>query len=103
MPAIRSDVSLRIGNSFGYFTQGILFVGWTPASLPTAWDGTLLVLPAFTFPVVSIPAPRADIAVIMPCGPSLIGLGIYLQAIEVDPGASRGVSFTPGLLQLVGT
>jgi hypothetical protein len=34
----------------------------------------------------------------VPPDPSLYFLDIYLQAIELDPFASKGLSFTPGLL-----
>jgi hypothetical protein len=33
----------------------------------------------------------------------LCGLSIYLQALEIDAGASRGVSFTPGLQLVLGS
>jgi hypothetical protein len=103
LPAICSTIELRIGNSFGHFTQGALFVGSSSASLPTGWDGTLLVLPLLAFPVVAIPSGGSSSPVTIVCDPSLIGVGAYLQVLEVDPGASRGVSFTPGLLLVVGT
>ncbi len=33
---------------------------------------------------------------------ALCGLRIYVQALQVDPGAAKGVSFTPGLDLLLG-
>jgi hypothetical protein len=34
---------------------------------------------------------------------NLCGFTVDLQAIEADPGAAKGVSFTPGLELLLGT
>jgi len=36
------------------------------------------------------------------CDSQFAGLAIYLQVLEVDPGASQGVSFTPGLQLVLG-
>jgi hypothetical protein len=36
------------------------------------------------------------------CDSQFAGLSIYMQALEADPAASQGVSFTPGLLLVHG-
>ena len=38
----------------------------------------------------------------IPDDPALCGVTIDLQAIEGDPGAAKGVSFTPGLELVLG-
>jgi hypothetical protein len=37
-----------------------------------------------------------------PNDPALLGVASDLQAIEADPGATRGVSFTAGLELVIG-
>jgi hypothetical protein len=69
---------------------------------PTVYDGHLLVVPAnvllFTLPPGGLVIPGA-----LPCDGALCGSAILLQALEADPGASRGVSFTPGLRLILGS
>jgi len=54
------------------------------------------VRPAFVSNVV-VPPAGLSISAPIPCDDSLCGLTLYVQVVEMDPGASRGVSFTPGL------
>ena len=61
--------------------------------MPTGWDGTLLVTPSWVA-AVAFPISGVAIPVAIPCDSSLCGFPIYLQALEIDPGASKGVSFT---------
>ena len=39
---------------------------------------------------------------VLPDDPLLSGFVVYLQAIELDAGASDGLSFTPGLAAQLG-
>ena len=89
-------LTLTIGNSAGVNTTGFLYTGIQPASIPTNLGGTLLVSPLFTLPL-SIPAPSLSMTGSIPNSSSLYCTSIYLQALELDSGASKGVSFTPGL------
>jgi hypothetical protein len=56
----------------------------------------LFVLPSFVLPF-TLPASGAGVPYSVLCGDEFCGLGLFLQVLEVDPGASRGVSFTPPL------
>jgi hypothetical protein len=95
-PAIGTTITLSIGNSLGANTAGFLAIGVTQASLSTGFGGTLLLLP---ISIVPIPIPAAGLSVpgTIPDYESLCGLAVFLQVMEIDGGASKGVSFTPGL------
>jgi hypothetical protein len=56
--------------------------------------------------IVTIPIPAAGLSVPGPIpkgDASWCGLAVFLQVMEVDAGASKGVSFTPGLELDLGT
>jgi hypothetical protein len=95
-PSLGSTITLSIGNSLGANTTGFLAIGLTQASLSTAFGGTLLLLP---ISIVTIPIPAAGLSVpgAIPNDERLCGLAVFLQVMEIDAGASKGVSFTPGL------
>jgi hypothetical protein len=95
-PIICEPTTFKIGNSLGAATTGLLVVGLAPASLPTEFDGTLNVLPAF---VVPMPVPAAGLTtnIDTPCDSTLCGLSAYVQVLEFDAGASKGLSFTTGV------
>ena len=94
-PVLGSALTLDLGNSLGVTTTGLLFIGFQRASLPTAWGGDLLVLPAFAIWMV-VPASGASFDGTLPNNPSLCNLTIDLQTFEADPGAASGISFTRG-------
>jgi hypothetical protein len=79
----------------------VLFAGLSEASLPTSWDGTLLVLPSWIIPI-SLPSFGFSTFVCVPCDASVCGVEVNMQALEADPGATKGVSFTPGLKLVLG-
>lgn len=90
-------VTLQLDNSLGATTPGVLFIGLSSANIPSGKDGTILVSPLVILPL-SIPAGGATLTGTIPPDPSLYFLDIDLQAIELDPFASKGLSFTAGLL-----
>ena len=100
-PVLDSTLSLDLDNSYGIATVGLLFVGVQRAELPTSWGGELLVAPTLTS-WISLPPGITTIAGSIPNDPSLCQLAIDLQAFEADPGAAKGVSFTPGLELILG-
>lgn len=100
-PLLGTTMDLTITNSQGAATRGVLILGRTVASLPTAWDGTVLVLPE-QLVSVGIPDHGLTLPVTVPCDESLSGSTVYLQGLEQDTGASKGVSFTPGLALTLG-
>ncbi|MEW6741477.1 MAG: hypothetical protein AB1486_01860 [Planctomycetota bacterium] len=101
-PALCFPLSLTICNSFGLPTTAFLFLGLSPADIPTPWDGRLLVRPDWVRRLY-LPAGGASLPGDLPCDPAFCGLHVYLQVLELDPGASRGVSFTPGLELVFGS
>jgi hypothetical protein len=95
-PVVGETVVLRIGNSRGALTSGLLFLSLQEAAIPTPLGGTLLVVP-FAEQLVPVPANGLGLPFQVPGGPQNCGLEVYLQIIELDPGASAGVSFSRGL------
>jgi hypothetical protein len=86
----------RRKGSSGATTSAAIIVGFSPASIPTAVGGTLLVVPSYVVPS-TLPVGGASLPYPVLCGDEFCGLALYLQVLEVDPGASQGVSFTEGL------
>src|SRR5262249_61536429 len=100
-PQYGATVDISFENSWGFWNVGMLLLGFQQTSLLTAKDGTLLVDFVDVMPLALNPAGtivRGDI----PFDASLCGLEIDLQGIELDPGASKGVAFTPGLQLMIG-
>jgi hypothetical protein len=95
-PAIGTSVSLTIDNSAGVATPGLILVGVSQAFIPTNKGGTLLVDPLLFVPI-SLPAGSLTITGSIRNDPSLCGINVDLQALELDAGASNGLSFTAGL------
>lgn len=100
-PVLGSTLSLDLENSYGIATVGLLFVGLQRAEIPTSWIGELLVAPTLTF-WIPLPAGTTTLTGSIPNDPSLCQVAVDLQAIEADPGAAKGVSFTPGLELILG-
>ena len=101
-PVLGSTLTLDLDNSYGASTTtGLLFLGFQRASLPTAWGGNLLVKPTFAIWIV-VPASGVSITSTLPNDPSLCDFAVEIQVLEIDPGAVKGVSFTPGLELVLG-
>src|SRR5262249_7562287 len=79
-------------------TTGIVLLGSSAANLPTPFGGTVLVLPQMVR-MLAIPADPylGKLEGQLPKDPAYAGLQLDMQVIEIDPAASRGYSFTPGL------
>jgi hypothetical protein len=95
-PVVGKSLKLNLDNSAGVKTAGLLVLGFSEASIKTGKGGTLLVTP-FDFIPLSLPAGGLTLSGKVPDDPSLYGLDLYLQALELDGGASKGISFTRGL------
>jgi hypothetical protein len=100
-PYLCDVMQIDIGNSFGLDTDAVLFAGTTRADLPTAWGGTLLLLPLRAVPL-ELPANGLRPPIHIPCDVAFVGAPIDLQVLELDQGASLGVSFSRGLELTVG-
>ena len=95
-PGIGESFSIALSDSCTTPTTALLFLGFAQISIPTNKGGTLLVVPAFTIPL-AVPTSGVTLTGAIPDDSALIGLQLDAQAIETDAGASKGVSFTPGL------
>ncbi len=95
-PVIGTSPILVIGNSNPMPTNGLLFIGLSTANQPTGWGGNLLVNPVQVLPI-ALPAGALNLSFDVPFDETLEGSSLYLQALENDPGAIMGFSFTRGL------
>lgn len=95
-PVLSSDVQLHVENSSTWWTLGFALFGANSASIPTSRGGELLVDIAAIVPLAVGPG-GADFGGHVPDDSAFYGMSGYTQVLELDPGASRGVSFTAGL------
>src|SRR5262249_48142101 len=100
-PVLGSGVTVTISNSLGANTPGLVLIGLAGASLVTPKGGTLLVAPLLWIPL-TIHAGGEGLGGTLPNDPTLCGVAVDLQALELDAGASKGFSFTAGLKLLLG-
>jgi Tol biopolymer transport system component len=100
-PVFGTTITLDVANSFGNPTVGVLFVGFQRANLPSGWGGDLLVLPTLVIPF-TFSFGGDSFSGNIPQDSRLCDFAVDLQAIEGDPGAAKGVSFTPGLELVLG-
>ncbi len=95
-PVVGQSLAIDLSNSAGVATVGVLLLGVTQVSVPTNKGGTLLVDPLLLVPL-SIPAAGITLSGSVPNDPALYGFHAYLQGLELDVGATKGMSFTRGL------
>jgi len=100
-PALGATVTVDVADSLGAPTVGLLFLGFAQQSLHSAWGGDLLVVPTLVVPL-ALSGGTESLTGTIPFDPQLCGVAVDLQVIESDPGAARGVSFTPGLEIVLG-
>ncbi|MEW6746756.1 MAG: protein kinase [Planctomycetota bacterium] len=100
-PYICQPFTVDLQNSLGADTTGVLFVGHARGDLPFR-GGSILVAPPW-LAILLLPVPAAGLSVpVTLCDTGLCGLKLDLQAIENDPGAAQGYSFTQGLELVLG-
>src|SRR5262249_42949557 len=99
-PEFGATFSLDIDNSSGAWSVAFLAIGNVRAAIPVG-GGTLLVVPQQFLPC-GLPPGGLPISCTVPYEPALLGALLDVQAIEIDPGASNGLSFTPGLELVIG-
>ena len=73
-----------------------VFIDTVNRSTPTAFDGNLLVGTSSSVSLV-VPPGELTVPLSMPATPALCNVVLFLQAVQIDPGASSGVSFSNGL------
>ncbi|MFO0980863.1 MAG: calcium-binding protein [Planctomycetota bacterium] len=95
-PVLCAPLEVFADNSSGVATTVVFLAGDHSVHRWTPWGGTVLVLPALA---VSLQAPADGLSITstIPCDGALCGMSVFAQVLELDPGASRGISFTPGL------
>jgi len=100
-PVLGSTLTLDLGNSYGNDTPGLFLVGYQEAVIPTNRGGDLLLIPA-VITLLNVRWTGITIEGDVPDQTQLCGIEIFLQALEIDPGAAKGVSFTAGLKLVLG-
>jgi hypothetical protein len=100
-PAVGQNLKLDLADSATVTAPALLLVGFSKASILTGKGGTLLVSPLLFIPL-SVPPGGLTLSGSIPDDPALYGFHLYLQALELDAGASKGMSFTRGLDLLFG-
>jgi hypothetical protein len=95
-PVPGQPLTVQIDNSRGAPTSSLLLLGYAPASIHTNKDGTILVSAVLAV-ALPLSATGASLSTTLPDDPALDFFDVYLQALEADPFASKGVSFTRGL------
>lgn len=97
-PILGTTVSLELGNSRLAGTPALLLVSPRSANIPVNYGPTWLVdLGVFSSFSLFVPATGLVSTSTLPNDPTLAGVSIYLQAVELDPGAIKNFSFTRGL------
>lgn len=100
-PVLGSSIRLDAGNSAGTGTVGLLLVGTTGTERPASFGGTLW--PEVTFTVLlPVAAGGASYPGTIPGDASLCGQELWLQLLEADPGAAKGISSTPTVRAFLG-
>ncbi len=100
-PVIGTTLTARIDNSAGITTIAVVLLGVQQAQIPTRKGGDFLVLPLLSF-TFSMPPGTLTLNADLDDDPTLCGLEFFAQALELDSGASGGLSFTPGLKLVLG-
>jgi Tol biopolymer transport system component len=96
LPVFGSTATIAIENSLQFWTVGFAMAGFDTQSIVSGKGGTLLVQ-SFLFLPFLLPPEGALLTFDVPYDEALFGMHAYVQALELDDGASRQVSFTPGL------
>jgi hypothetical protein len=99
LPQLGSTRNLVVGNSKAGTTIGAIVLGGSAVSLPSGFGGTILADPSASSTFV-LTAAQQSFPFTVARSPASCGATYYLQVVELDPGASHGVSFSRGL-QLV--
>jgi len=100
-PVFGSKLTLDLANSYGNDTPGLLLVGYQDAVIPTNRGGELLLITA-VITLLNVRWTGITIEGDVPDQANLCGIEVFLQVLEIDPGAARGVSFTAGLKLVLG-
>jgi FG-GAP repeat protein len=101
-PEFQSIITFTIDNSAGIPTSAILFLGFVRANIHTHAGGTILCSPPWILQPLALPVGQLLLPSPVPTDVRYCGLTFDLQCLELDFGASRHISFTPGLEMVMG-
>jgi hypothetical protein len=101
-PAFQSIITITIDNSATVPTAGVVFLGFVRADIHTHAGGTILVSPPWIMIPVALSVGQNNLVSPVPTDVRYCGLQFDLQCLELDFGASRHISFTPGLEMVLG-
>src|SRR5262249_41524476 len=99
-PVLDRSFSVDVGNSSSWFTVALLLIGDQRDAIG-GFGGSVLVDPLVAI-AVAMPPGTFHWTVDVPPDELLAGIVVDLQALELDAGAPRGVSLTPGLELVLG-
>jgi hypothetical protein len=100
-PVLGTTITLDLANSWQQPTIGVILFGGQRMDTPSGRGGELLVAATICVPINFAYSTNSYVWNV-PNVPSIVDVPIDLQAIEVDPGAAKGLSFTQGLELLPG-
>jgi hypothetical protein len=100
-PVLGSDVTMQVQNTAGIPSVMIVLASTELAAIETRNGGVLLAELDLLF-AAPLPVGGANVDWSVPNDSALVGLSLYTQAIEADPGARYRVAFTPGLRLTLG-
>jgi hypothetical protein len=101
-PQFETIMTISVQNSAGIATPALLLLGFVRATIPTHAGGDILIAPPWIITPVGLPVGQLDLTQPVPTDVRYCGLTFDLQALELDFGASRHISFTPGLEMTLG-
>jgi Tol biopolymer transport system component len=96
LPQLNQLSQFLIENSSQTWTIGLLILGGAPTDVKTGLKGHLLV-DGEAYVLLSIPPYGETYGDVVLPDEFLTGLVMYAQALQLDPGAAKGVSFSAGL------
>lgn len=95
-PVLGTTPTIDLGSSTDATAPVGLFFGAQKASLPTPFDGTLLLIPIADW-TLPLPPSGLSLPVQVPNDPGVSGATLLMQTVILDWGASKGLSFSRGL------
>lgn len=97
VPAIGTSTDIMLGNAAGVAANGCFVYGFSDATTPTAFGGSMEAEAVGIVPFHPIPAVGHLVPYAIPNEVTLCGVEIFAQWLHADAGASHGVAFSRGL------
>jgi Tol biopolymer transport system component len=100
-PVLGTTITIDVANSLGAPTVGVLLIGVEQGAFKTKFGADVLVKPLFLIPISFSYGGDSFTGALSTDG-DFCGTSVDLQALELDAGAVKGVSFTQGLELVLG-